>query len=93
MALGSRGALPASTAGAVTPARSAGCVPEQSCTALSGVVVSHAGDTCSVTSDKTLHFSVSRFLLHSVTQIVRNKSSQDDLPYALMHYCSRNKYG
>lgn len=67
MALGSRGALPASTAGALAPACSAGCVLEQSCTALSGMVVSHAGDTCSVTSDKTLHFSVSHFLLDSVT--------------------------
>lgn len=91
MALGSRGTLPASTAGALTRACSLGCLLEQSYTPLSGVVVSHGGDTCSVTSDKTLHFSVSDFLLESVTQIVRNKSSQDFSPYALMHHSSRNK--
>lgn len=41
-------------------------------------------DTCFITSDKTLHFPVSAFLLESVTQIVQNKCSQDLLPYALL---------
>jgi len=66
-----------SSAGPRNPARSQGHRTEQNCTALAGMVSSGGKDTGSVASDKTLHFSVSAFLLDSVTDIVRNKCSQD----------------
>lgn len=67
VASGKQSTIPSSftSAGPLNPVHFLGRTTERSCTTWSGVVSSCGEDTCFVSSDKTLYFSVSAFLLDS----------------------------